>query len=374
MSADVPLDDLPANLVPAGDLPGAPDIKPRIDPSTIVEPDAGQRRMGIRKNRIKDNSTLLKAGKGFLNLGEDVGRETSATLADYGLSPGAANMGGFLADAGTYFLPVAGSGQALKAVVKPLAETGAAKLMWSALKPGKAARESGDAAKAVRTLLDEGVNVTEGGVKTLTDKIDKLDDALSAAIQGSSATLQKSDVLMSLRDVIREYKQGTLTSGNLDKIRDVGRELMNHPLLRGVADIPVQLAQTMKRANYRELGDKAFGIGLRPSAERDALKAVTRSLKEGVEAGVPEAAAINAEMSPLINARDMALDRVLVSMNKQPLGIGILNPATLIAHLADRSELFKSILARSLNSGALPGTVGQGLGGVLEAGQIANRE
>jgi hypothetical protein len=38
-------------------------------------------------------------------------------------------------------------------------------MMWRALKPAKAARMNGDAEKAVQTLLDEGVNVTKGGVE-----------------------------------------------------------------------------------------------------------------------------------------------------------------------------------------------------------------
>jgi hypothetical protein len=238
--------------------------------------------------------------------------------------------------------------------------------------PARAARMNGDAEKAVQTLLDEGVNVTKGGVEGLTARIDTLDDALDQAIKGSTARLQKTDALKGLKDVIKEYKAGTMAAESLDDVRRVARNLIEHPLLRGKTDMSVQAAQAMKRQNYKELGDAAYGTGLKPSAERDALKAVTRSLKEGIERGTPEAGAINAEMSPLINARDLAQDRTLVAGNRDLLGISTMNPKTMLLSLADRSQLLKSLLARFLYSGVAPAVApvgaatGGGIGSLLE--------
>lgn len=274
--------------------------------------------------------------------------------------------------------PFAIGGGELGKLGSPTIQRWGRQLMQSALKPAKADLKSGDAAKAIQTLLDEGVNVTEGGVAKLTDKINSLDDSLTSAIAGSKAKLQKTDMLQSLKDVLAEYRQGTLAADTLPKIRDVARKLIDHPLLRGTDEMTVQLAQDMKRQNYRELGDKAFGLGLRPQAERDALKAVTRDLRAGIEQAVPEAASINAEMGPLINARDIAQDRVLMSANKNPISFGafgVMNPKAAALWMADRSELIKSLLARLLHSGVAPAApmtgrvAGGGIGELLGQGQ-----
>lgn len=127
---------------------------------------------------------------------------------------------------------------------------------------------------------------------------------------------------------------------------------MDHPLLRGKKEMTIQTAQAMKRQNYKELGDAAYSVGLKPSSERDALKGVTRGLKEAVERLAPEAGAINREMGPLVNARDLVQERVLVAGNKNPLGLSVLNPKTALLALADRSELAKSLLARMLHKSA----------------------
>jgi hypothetical protein len=324
-----------------------------------------QKRMGLGKtgdtmgdiHRARDNAVYEVGGK----------------VTDLTGSPFAGSMANAAADAATD--PLTYLGGAFGKAMKPLAEAGGRNLMQSALKPGKFSRESGDAAKAVQTLLDEGVNVTEGGVAKLTDKIDLLDERLGNAISASKAKLLKTDVLQRLRDVVKDYRAGLDAEPNVATIREQARKLIEHPDSRFINEMSVQEAQAMKRQNYKELGDKAYGIGLKPAAERDAKKAITRGLKEEIERAVPEAGAVNAEMSPLINARDLAQERVLLAGNKNPISFGafgLANPATLLAWLADRSELGKSILARFLHSGVAPSTtsIGAATGGM---GSIIDR-
>lgn len=275
------------------------------------------------------------------------------------LPPGAAAALGFGTNVGIQALPVLlGGAGGVRAA--PAIERKAMDIMQSALKPAKAAQKSGDAERAVRTLLERGANVTEGGVSKLTKAIDELDEKLTAAIKDSGATVDKLRVLKPIKEALARFRNETSTTDNLAKIRQAAEEFWNHPSLRGMREIPVQKAQEMKRANYRALGDKAYGVGLKPEAEREGIKAVTRGLKEGVEEAVPEAGPLNAEMGPLINARDLAQERVLMSGNKNLGGLGILNPHMLLPWLADRSELVKSLLARGLFSGqrVVPGTAG----------------
>lgn len=255
-------------------------------------------------------------------------------------------------------------------------QQGGERVMQIALKPSKAARQNGDAITAVKTLLEEGANVSEGGVAKLTEKIDALDNELAQAIQGSQAKLLNTDVLQNLRGIMRKYAAGTLQAKNLDTIRDVANEFLQHPFFKGGNELPVQAAQLMKRQNYAELGDKAFGSGLRPQAERDALKALTSGLREGIERVAPETADINAKMSPLINARDLAQERTMAAANNNLGGIGLLNPKTLLLSLADRSPLAASLLARFLHNGLAPVApgVGAATGGAAGIGALLQQQ
>lgn len=337
-----------------------------VDPDEIkggfVDPEAGpqlnalQRRMGKGKqgNTIEDIRHAV----------DTAGYRAGGAVTDLTGSPAA----GYATNVAVEAIPAVLGGEAAKLALAPKLVAKGMDYMQSALKPPKASLKSGDAARAIKTLLDEGVNVTEGGVAKLTDKIDVLDDALTAAIANSKATLNKVDVLKPLKDVLADYRAGTMAEDNLPKIREVAKKLLDHPLLRGSNDIQVQIAQDMKRANYRELGDKAYGSGLKPMAERDALKGVTSGLREGVEKAVPEAGPINAEMGPLVNARDLAQERVLMAGNKNQFGLATLvHPKHWPAYLADRSELANSVIARALYSGSrnIPGAAGGGAGGIL---------
>jgi hypothetical protein len=183
-----------------------------------------------------------------------------------------------------------------------------------------------------------------------------------------------------IKDAIAKFKDGLDQASNKAAIWGEVRKFFTHPEVQGMLDIPAELAQRIKRAIYTEVGDKGYGFGVKPMAEREGKKAIGRGLNEGISRVSPEAAAINAEMSPLINARDLAQDRVLTAMNKQALGIGILNPKTLLLHMADRSELAKSLLARFLYSGVAPNATavgagtGAGIGALLEQGQQGQQQ
>lgn len=288
----------------------------------------------------------------------------------------AAGVGGRIASQAIPALFSANVGQDAGIAAKAGLERGGERMMQIALKPSKAARQNGDAIKAVKTLLEEGANVSEGGVAKLTDRIDALDNELSQAIQNSQAKLLNTDVLQNLRGIMRKYAAGTLQAKNLDTIRDVANEFLQHPFFKGGSELPVQAAQLMKRQNYAELGDKAFGAGLRPQAERDALKALTSGLKEGIERVAPETADINAKMSPLINARDLAQERAMAAANNNLGGIGLLNPRTLLLSLADRSPLVASLLARFLHNGLAPAApaVGAATGGAAGIGALLQQQ
>ncbi len=251
---------------------------------------------------------------------------------------------------------------------------GAQRWMQSALKPNAEARRTGKSGEAAQTLLDEGVNVSPGGRDALTARIDPLDQQITDIIQNSTATIPKDAAATRMIGTLNDaLQQGSGYATDVPAVTRAYQSFLDHPLMPS-NDVPIQTAQTIKRGIYRSLGDRAYGeLG---SADVNAQKAQARGLAEEIAQAEPAAASINAEMGPLINARNMVADRVSRSGNTNPVGLGILNPKTLPLWLIERSDLGKSLIARLLNSAgnAMPavGTAGQ-FTGVATSGEAAKK-
>jgi hypothetical protein len=229
--------------------------------------------------------------------------------------------------------------------------TGAAseRLMRSALKPSADLVKSGDAAKAIQTLLDEGVNVTPGGANKVAGRISSINDQIAEAIVNSNARVPKIGVANRLQDLTKQVEKQVNPNADMKAVEAAYNEFADHPLIPG-ADLPVQLAQEMKQGTYRRLRDKYGEMG---NADTEAQKGLARGLKEEIATAVPEVGPLNARESELLNAKKMLDHRVAVAGNHNPIGITHLSPGlgNLIAGLLDRSELVKSLMARGLNPG-----------------------
>ena len=123
------------------------------------------------------------------------------------------------------------------------------------------------------------------------------------------------------------------------------------------------------------MGDAAYGIGLKPAAERDALKAVTAALKTNIERAEPAVAPINAKISELVNALKVSSRRAAMEGNKDivPLGASVAtalhNPVAALGLYANSSAAVKAMLARMLYSGSkvIPQAAGGAVGGAIGA-------
>jgi len=253
---------------------------------------------------------------------------------------------------------------------------GAERLMQSALKPNQSELLSGKGKAAVNTLLDEGVNVSAGGVAKLQSKISGINDKIATAIQESPAVVNKQVVGSRLQGALEKFKTQVTPTSDLAAIQKAWDEFLNHPMLdkvtpaktvqssvldasgkpftteipaSGSNNIPVQLAQDIKQGTYRSLGDKAYGE--LKGADIEAQKTLARGLKEEIAKAVPEISPLNAQESKLLNALNPTERRVLMSANHNPAGLGWLttDPVKFAGWMADRSNLFKSIVARMLN-------------------------
>lgn len=354
----------------------------------MAQLDAEMQRRKSVGGRLADLGQRAAKGMMFGPLGAQVAMMQPAMEA---LDRGAYNAGGWVTDQASKVAPpavAAGAGvaanlglQALPMVLggevaklaSPQSQAVARWLMNSALKPTKAEHASGKAARAVDTLLSEDVNVSEGGVKALKERIGQINDHIGQIIEDSNATVSAKAVASRLQDALKKFEGRTDWKGPTKAIEDAWGEFLQHPWISGSDRIPIQTAQKMKQANNTALGEKAYGELKTPATE--AQKQLTRGLKEEIAAAEPDVAALNAREGDLINAAKRAQNRVAMGANRNPIGLGAATPSTerLLLWLLDRNDVAKSMLARGMNSGSLPNSAGRVVGAAAGQATVGRR-
>jgi hypothetical protein len=222
--------------------------------------------------------------------------------------------------------------------------------MQSALKPSMKALKSGDAATAIDTLLDQGINVSKGGVAKLRAKITELDNQIADAVKNNTGSVRMSSILPYIKEKLDTFSKQANPKADMAAIKAAWDEFKTHPLLAGKnGQIPVPLAQELKQGTYKQLSKKYGEMG---EASVEAQKAIARGLKEGVADNAPEIVDFNKQESRLIRTLSLAERRVLMDANRNPLGVSLLtkNPANWAAFMLDKSATFKSMMARVLNA------------------------
>lgn len=235
-------------------------------------------------------------------------------------------------------------------IAKRITQTIPEKLMQSALKPTLKQLETGQAATAVKTMLEEGISPTQSGVEKLQSKIKDLNTQVVNKIESSTGTVKKTDVLKYLDELEAKKLKQVNPADDLVAIDKVKQEFMNFnkPVIKTPGQaIPVQLAQQLKQGTYASLAKKYGQIG---STEVEAQKALARGLKEKVGEAVPDVLGLNKKEAQLIDTLDVVERRALMELNKNPGGLTLLaeNPLAAAAFQADKSALFKSLLARGI--------------------------
>jgi len=318
---------------------------------------------GMSSKILSDIRTDIRTIRDVQKEAAGAAYEIGGKITDITKSPTA----GYVANVIAETIPSLVGGQ-MGSKAAPLLEKGATALMQSALKPTLEQLRTGKAAKAIQTLLDEGINVSKGGIAKLKAKIAELNEQIAEAIKSSPATVDKAKVAGALQGTLDRFSKQVNPKSDLATIENAWTEFLTHPLLTGKQDIPVKLAQEMKQATYRELDKKYGELG---SAAVESQKGLARGLKEGIAEAVPEIAGLNKKESELINALNVVERRALLEANKNPGGLAWLanNPKTWALYMADKSALFKSLAARLLKSqsASIPRTAGQVVGASVGA-------
>lgn len=239
-----------------------------------------------------------------------------------------------------------GGAQVAGAAVAPVARAVGARVMQSAVKPGLRLlkKASGDTPRVVQTLLDEGINVTPGGVEQLKGLIGGVNQRIGSAIQQTPGQVTPLRVTSRLTDTARRYGQQVNPQPDLESISRVGENFLE---AHGGRALALPEAQALKVGTYARLGEK---YGTEAAAGIEAEKALARGLKEEIASQVPGVSALNAREGRLLEALDAVGRRVAVAGNRDPIGFAWVahNPTTFLAALIDRSPTVKSLIARGL--------------------------
>ncbi len=339
-------------------LNAAPTATPT--PSSPPPPGIIQRifNAGMKGSKFGPEGMMIGAGNELYNsaqgaldkAGYVAGGKVTDIASDMGASPPIAAGLGAVTNTAISQGPSLIAGGAFAKGAAPLLQGASRELMQSALKPSVKALKTGQAGQAIDTMLKEGINVTSGGVEKLRSRIGALNDQVTNALAGSNATVDKAQVASRIQDVISRIERTNPTPQ--DAVKDVEKvydQFVANKLLP--QNIPVQRAQELKTGIYKTLKD---AYGMLSSDTVEAKKALARGFKEEVAAKVPAITPLNEEESKLLSALSLTERRVLVSANKNPLSFAALigNPLRMATFMADRSELFKSLVARMLNAGA----------------------
>ena len=240
-----------------------------------------------------------------------------------------------------------GVGLGVGAVVKPIG----ARLMQSAVKPGLkllTRTDPGATPQVVKTLMDEGVNVTPGGVAKLQRLIKSTNDEIKAVIAPIAS--RESPALRStqhLTRLSRKYANQVNPQPDLDAISTVGENFLVHPSISPRGTLTIGQKQELKQGTYARIGEK---YGKESAASIEAEKALARGLKDDIASEAPGVSALNAREGKLLEALDAVGRRVAFAGNRDPIGFAWVahNPTTFLAALIDRSPAVKSLLARGL--------------------------
>lgn len=305
----------------------------------------------------------------------DLGGKVTDALAPH-VPASVAGGAGYLANVAGQALPVIVGAFGGSAAGKPLMEEAGRRTMQSAIRPQIAHLRKGAVPDAIETMLQQGHSPTNAGIAAMRDKVGTLSAEANNIIAPSNKLIDLTRASQNVAQVADKARMATTGVDDAGVALDIGQRLLSHPAVdQQLGTMSVQAAQAMKQANYAKMGEAAYGMGLKPAAERDALKAVTAALKTNIERAEPAVAPVNAKISELINAIKVSQSRALMEGNKDiiPLGSSVAtalnNPIAALGLYANSSAAVKAMLARALYSGAngVPAAAGGAVGAAIGA-------
>jgi hypothetical protein len=236
---------------------------------------------------------------------------------------------------------------------KDILKAGGTKFMTSAVKPDLADFESGDAQKAIQTMLEQSVNPTMHrtiwgrGLDTVQKKINDLNNEVKLMVANANGNVSKQDVLNALDSYAAEKGKQLAPDADLAAIKTVRDQIVANKQMP-TNYVPAQIAQELKQGTYKAVGERAYGQ--ETAASKEAQKVGAKALKEGIERVVPNVAPLNKQESELLNMLNVVERKAYAQLKNNPGGLATIAPNDLqaIATMADRSAPFKALVGRLL--------------------------
>jgi hypothetical protein len=196
----------------------------------------------------------------------------------------------------------------------------------SALKPSTTLSDA-DRAAMVKTGLENSIPVSRGGLETLSNRIDDLNNAIKGEIaKDPNRPISTVPAIRNLKSVRDQFSNQVTPQPDLAEIQQVQNNFLTNPKIApqgagpGPSSLPASEAQAMKTGTYRALGDKAYGE--LKGANIEAQKSLARGLKDEIATQFPEIGNLNAAESKLLDLQP-ALERAVARKgNHQLFGIG----------------------------------------------------
>ncbi len=232
-------------------------------------------------------------------------------------------------------------------------------LMTKAVKPAYKTAEKAiknvEVPRVVQTLLDEGINVTSGGIGKINTLMASTNKQLKNIIATSTAEASPAEVVNEVRPVMRKAMAQSAPSADKAAVRGVIDDFVashGRDAAGVIKKIPVQRLQELKQGTYQSIGSRNFGETKGFALE--AEKALARGEKKAIERAHPEVGPLNAREGRLIEAKDAVAKVVGQVGNRDMGGLAPLssNPTGIIAYALSRSPAVKSMLARGLYKSA----------------------
>ena len=312
------------------------------------------------KSQKTYSETAYKAGGAVTDIG-----------AKAGLPPEAAAGVGFAANVGIQALPVVAGSVSRQAA--PVLEKGGRWFMQSAVKPTLTMRKSGEAKAAIETMLQKGISPTSKGLESARAAVDDLEAAIQTTLENSKGIVNKAEVSKSIKTAVEGVKHNLARVENEKDIQSALDSFLNHPAIKPYSgEFPVALANRMKQAFYKEVGERAYIPGAQASAYDKGQKSLAAGLRQEVLKAEPKVKPNLEEQQQMLKVVDMLNQRVGAAQSQNIYGLGgAMSPSItrLLIFWADRYPWFKGWMARAMYSGASPITAGVGVGAGVVAGE-----
>lgn len=154
--------------------------------------------------------------------------------------------------------------------------------------------------QAVKTMLDNDIRVTKGGLERVKGIMDDLGDKMDTAIASNPNAIIKTDDVLGPVNELKNFASNTVNGKSF--ARKIDKVISDFKKQHG-DEITVEQAQAIKK-NTNAFLRKSYGE-LKPVTE-EATKQIVRGLKDRIVQEIPEIAEINLKYGEMAN-----LERVL---------------------------------------------------------------